>query len=163
MRFNKKHSVIHYLDNGEINDFFLIPKRTWLKERKDYFREEIKNTFQHYCPKFRSNVRYITEPFYSAFEKAQKKLSEVCKSNKTEGSGTLIYKTHKGDVKTIFYHIALDPNEEGVFEYCFMEFLLYKQLSDPVLTAASMFNAGGLSGLKLPEQVKKDGQKQFKQ
>lgn len=109
MRFNEKHTCLELLE-GKIPTIY-INKKEWGQVRKDSANSDIKKALSNekLVSNFGSKVQYMTEPFYRAYEKVQKKMVSILEKEPLGlTTGTMIVRADTGIVKTIFYYIDQD-------------------------------------------------------
>lgn len=110
MRFNEKRTCLEFLE-GRMSDNIQINKMNWDDDRKKEMRSDIKKAFSNtsLMYQFGNEVRYMTRPFYDAYEIAKPKIREIILTEPLgKVSGTLIWRIDKDRTKTIFYHIDQD-------------------------------------------------------
>jgi hypothetical protein len=122
MRFNEKRTCLEFLDKGVPSNLFAT-KPSWELWRIEQMKQDVIRNFKavsEFC-RFGDSVKYITSPFYQAFEKARPKIAEIMETEEVKAHGTFIMQVDKGITKTIFYWVDKRKDEDA-FDAIFFSF-----------------------------------------
>lgn len=130
MKFSKNNTCLHFLEAKKPEEIdFVVPPRDhnpldWWQEQE--FIASIQNSFIKNDKMFRQKVRFISDPFLQAFNKAQPKMAEVFDKEPIAETGTLFF-NGKHCTTTIFYYIdTWGQGEDFKADICVLTFLTVK-------------------------------------
>jgi len=94
---------------------------------------------------FSSNVRYISDSFYQAYNKSLPKLIPVLGEEEIEESGTFVSRSSPSETNTIFYSIHIGKKDPEFYSSCVV-FIFTKQTSHekPSLSIYVQRNSKGI-------------------
>lgn len=72
------------------------------------------------APMFKEKIRYLTEPFYNAYEKALPKLSSLLDTEELAETGTFIHKPSNREANTVFYALTTSGKDKDFKIYGFV-------------------------------------------
>jgi hypothetical protein len=147
MRFNPKHTVLHFLEQGTISEPYKVINKKMHPGQVEQFKSDIDVCFKHFAPFFKGRVQYITQPFYDAYLAAKEKLVDVMKTESLgDASGTFVLNVGQGITKTIFYAIKHHKAEDnGSLRFIYMEFSKSRDTGLLILEAGALQNDAGMS------------------
>lgn len=94
--------------------------------------------------KFKEKIRYISDPFYEAYNRGVSKLASVIDSEDIDESGTFVTRSSPSETNTIFYHITSEGKDKGFKLNCIIFFFTKQTSRDkPALAICVQRNGKG--------------------
>lgn len=141
MKINKHNTALHFLDERDPMRFgwAIRGDEPKVQVKLDIMRQQVKDawpTLRKRC--LTGKVRYISEPFQDAYERAKDRLTLDMTKDVVKESGVFIFRQDAGGGKnTIFYSMDSRPEPEGFFmKGSIMAFSSRKHEAMPALFAA---------------------------
>lgn len=114
MKINYKNTALGLLDKMDQYQFRLISDGDQTtRAEKTNLGLSIVRIWPNISTRFKRKIQYISEPFYSAFEKGAHKLISVLDAEPIDAAGTFIFKASGRETNTIFYSIVTSGKNES--------------------------------------------------
>jgi len=120
MRISYKNTALGFLDDPK--NFPMHTPADYSKPTTDYENLKLMNGLVDqfsepgFSKHFSNNIQYITQPFYEAYKKSERKLKEVVLATELDDSGTFILQW-PNHTQTIFYMVKSNGKKDDEWEY----------------------------------------------
>lgn len=139
MKFHRENTCLHFLTEPVTLASFRVSADS--KHDEYYARKfgiSVVSGFDDVKDAYAKNIRFITQPFWEAYQKSKHKFASIFDKETINESGTFLIKAvdhaGPGEVNTIFYYINSGVKDGAWYcDYCIMFFSSRKDKDKPVL------------------------------
>jgi hypothetical protein len=119
MKINYKNTALSILDDTKTFPFYLpeyTKEMNFVEEEKFKYSIRMAVSTSGFIESWKSNVQYVTRPFWDAYAKSQGKIKSVVQETEFEDAGTLII-PWKNHTQTIFYALRTNGKKGEEWDY----------------------------------------------
>jgi hypothetical protein len=118
MKINYKNTALGFLEDPEKMEFNLPEDSSGMTEfERLNFGHSIRSAYKENADLFKTNVRYISNPFFEAYKRAEHKLKGVILETEFEESGTLIFKAEGSKHYHTWFYVLITTVVNGEWNY----------------------------------------------
>lgn len=106
MKVNYKNTALGLLTKMDLTQFRIVDDGGETDyNQKVRLAQSIVRIWPNMSPRFANKIRFMSEPFYLAYEKSCHKLADVIDAEDIDESGVIIFKASKSETNTVFYSL----------------------------------------------------------